>query len=242
MLKTEERDPESPLNEQGQLQTELSKLGFLDGEILADQPRLLESISQVTYQSGEVIYHGGEGSHLLFLVRQGRLKLISHLPNGRSRIVRLHKRGSLIGMEGLMGDEHEHTAIAIDEVAIYKIPHHIFQQWKEDEPRLYNRLLEHWHEYLNYADTWITEFSTGSVKGRVARLLRFLADFESETGPHVVELLTTDEMAEILGVTAESVSRVIAEFKRESVLDPIENNSESLFTCDLETLEQLSRE
>jgi len=241
VLKIDKSEAELLLKGQDRLQTELSNLGFLDSETLSEHPRLLESFSQVTYLPGEVIYHGGEESHLLFIVRQGRLKLITHLPNGRSRIVRLHKRGSLIGLDGLMGEGHEHTAIAIDEVAAYKVPHHFFQQWKEDEPRLYNRLLEHWHEYLNYADTWITEFSTGNVKGRVARLLRFLADFESETGPHVVELLTTDEMADILGVTAESVSRVIAELKRESVLDPIENNSESLFTCDLEVLEQLAR-
>ncbi len=241
MLKIDKSEPGLSLEGPGQLQTELSNLGFLDSETLAEQPRLLESISQVTYQPGEVIYHGGEESHLLFIVRQGRLKLITHLPNGRSRIVRLHKRGSLIGLDGLMREGHEHTAIAIDEVAAYKVPHHFFHQWKEDEPQLYNRLLEHWHEYLNYADTWITEFSTGNVKGRVARLLRFLADFESETGPHVVELLTTDEMADILGVTAESVSRVIAELKRESVLDPIENNPESLFTCDLDALEKLAQ-
>ncbi|MDZ7662940.1 helix-turn-helix domain-containing protein [Thiohalophilus sp.] len=61
------------------------------------------------------------------------------------------------------------------------------------------------------------------------------------TAPDVVELLTTDEMADILGVTAESVSRVIAELKRESVLDPIKNNNESLFTCDLEALEKLAQ-
>jgi CRP-like cAMP-binding protein len=57
----------------------------------------------------------------------------------------------------------------------------------------------------------------------------------------VIELLTTDEMADTLGVTAESVSRVIAELKREAVLEPIENNSESLFTCDLESLEKLAQ-
>ncbi|MFP3875001.1 MAG: Crp/Fnr family transcriptional regulator [Thiohalophilus sp.] len=241
MLEINKSESALSVDGQGQLETELSNLGFLDAQTLAGQPRLLDSISQITFQPGEVIYHGGEESRLLFIVRQGRLKLITHLPNGRSRIVRLHKRGSLIGLDGLMGEGHEHTAIAINNVAAYKVPHHFFHQWKKDEPQLYNRLLEHWHEYLNYADTWITEFSTGNVEGRVARLLRFLAEFESETGPYVVELLTTDEMADILGVTAESVSRVIAALKRESVLDPIENNSESLFTCDLVALEQLAQ-
>ena len=54
----------------------------------------------------------------------------------------------------------------------------------------------------------------------------------------MAELLTTEEMSEILGVTPESVSRVVAEFKREGILQPIENNDESLFTFDRKKLEQ----
>lgn len=223
------------------LQKELANLGFLDPATLEQQPALLNSVCSYTYQPDEVIYRYGEESRLLFIVRSGMLKLINYLPNGRNRIVRLHKRGSLIGLDGLMGECHEHTAIAIDEVKTFQIPHSLFKRWKREEPKLYNQLLEHWYEELNYADTWITDFSTGSVKGRVARLLRFLADFESETAPQIIELLTTDEMGEILGVTPESVSRVIAEFKREKILQAIENSTESFFTCNLEQLENMAQ-
>ena len=241
MLKLDKSETVLPSVGDEELSRELATLGLLDADTLVSQKQLLKSVSYSSYEPGEVIYQSGEESHLLFVIRQGMLKLVTHLPNGRSRIVRLHKRGSLIGLDGLMGNAHEHTAIGIDNVELYKIPHSFFHQWKESSPQLYSRLLEHWHEYLNYADTWITEFSTGNVKGRVARLLRFLADFEPDTGPQIIELLTTDEMADILGVTAESVSGVVAELKRELVLEPIENNTESLFTCDLAALEQLAQ-
>lgn len=241
MLKLDKSESTLPSGTYDKLGHELAHLGFLDAEALSKEKPLLKSVSHAAYTAGDIIYQAQEESHLLFVVRQGMLKLVNHLPNGRSRIVRLHKRGSLLGLDGLVGNTHEHTAIAIDDVEVYKIPHSFFHQWKDDKPHLYSRLLENWHDYLNYADTWITEFSTGNVKGRVARLLRFLADFEVETGPRVIELLTTDEMADILGVTAESVSRVIAELKREAVLEPIENNTESLFTCDLEALEKLAK-
>lgn len=229
------------LNVYQSLQTELANLGFLDLATLEQQPALLNSVCSYTYQPEEVIYRYGEESKLLFIIRSGMLKLINFLPNGRNRIVRLHKRGSLTGLDGLMGACHEHTAIAINEVKTFQIPHSLFKRWKSEEPKLYNQLVEHWYEELNYADTWITDFSTGSVKGRVARLLRFLADFESDTAPQIIELLTTDEMSEILGVTPESVSRVIAEFKREKILQAIKSNTESFFTCDLEQLEVITQ-
>lgn len=224
------------------MQTELAKVGFLNESLLAGQKALLDSVSVHTYKSGETIYTNDGESKLLFVIREGLVKLLTYLPNGRTRIVRLHKRGSMIGLDGLMNQSHEHTAIAIDEVSVFQIPHTELLRWRDEEPRLYSYLLEKWHEYLGYADTWITDFSTGTVKGRVARLIRFLAKFEIETGPQIVELPTTEEMSEILGVTPESVSRVVAEFKRASILEPIENNSESLFSCDLDKIEQESQE
>jgi len=223
------------------LKQELAMLGFFDETVLEEQEALLASVTSHTYQPGDVLYQNEGDSKLLFIIRQGLVKLLAYLPNGRTRIVRMHKRGSLIGFDGLMDQSHGHTAVAVDEVSVFQIPHTELLRWKEDEPQLYAQLLEKWYEYLSYADTWITDFSTGNVKGRVARLIRFLSRFDSETGPQIVELLTTDEMSEILGVTPESVSRVVAEFKREEILCPIENNSEALFTCDQKKLEQFTR-
>lgn len=219
---------------------ELASLGFFDKSILTKQTSLILSVRQHTYQSQDAIYHCDTESKSLFIIKEGLIKLVSHLPNGRSRIVRLHKPGSMIGMDGLMQKDHEHTAIAIKEVKAYQVPHTELLSLKEKEPHLYSKLMENLYQYLNYADTWITDFSTGNIKSRVARLLLFLARFESDTGPQIVELLTTEEMSEVLGVTPESVSRIIAEFKREGILESIENKAESLFSCDLDTLKQLT--
>ena len=53
---------------------------------------------------------------------------------------------------------------------------------------------------------------------RVARLLKYLAELEYDKPLDRVELLTVCEMAEILGVTQESVSRILATFKRRAIL------------------------
>ncbi len=220
------------------LNDELADLGFLDTAALASHSSIPAAVSRLEFRPGEAIYHRDKASKSLFLVRKGLIKLLTYLPNGQSRIVRLHKSGSMIGMDGLMNYNHQHTAVAINDVSLFQIPHSVLLPLRKEDPQLYNRLLENWHEYLTYADTWITHFSTGKIRARVARLVRFLARFDEDTGPQIVELLTTEEMAEVLGVTPESVSRVIAEFKRESILENIENNPESLFSCDLGRLQQ----
>ena len=224
------------------IKKELAQLGFLDEDALETQPSLLAAVSEHDYEPGETIYQNDDESKSAFVIREGLVKLLTHLPNGQSRIVRLHKPGSTIGMDGLMELSHQHYAVAVDAVRTFQIPHTELLRLKENQPQLYAGLLEKWHEYLVYADTWITDFSTGKIRGRVARLVRFLARFAEDTGPQIVELLTTEEMSEALGVTPESVSRVIAEFKREGILESIENNPESLFSCDLRRLRQETRE
>jgi CRP/FNR family transcriptional regulator len=80
------------------------------------------------------------------------------------------------------------------------------------------QLLCQWHGDLAQADRWIADFSTGGIKSRVARLLEYLAELKQGESRDRVELLTVNEMAEILGVTQESVSRILAAFKRSDIL------------------------
>jgi CRP/FNR family transcriptional regulator len=225
-----------------EISAELASLGFMSQELLAEEKQFCESVSLVIYEPGDIIYRHGESSDMFFLIRNGLIKLVTSIEHERDRIVRLHKRGSLLGMDGFMDRDHKHTAIAIDEVEAYQIPHFAITGWRDSKSLLYEHFMQKWYEYLEYADIWIADFSTGNIQGRVARLLRFLARFEVETGPQIVELLTTEEMAEILGVTPESVSRAIAEFKRSELLTPIENNAERLFVIDEEKLQAAARQ
>jgi CRP/FNR family transcriptional regulator len=55
----------------------------------------------------------------------------------------------------------------------------------------------------------------------------FLSNIETETAPDQVELLKVEEMAAVLGVTPESVSRVLARFKRQRALQ--RNNTHDVY-------------
>ncbi len=180
----------------------------------------LFSVRPARYAAKEMIYNEGAAVNTVYVVRRGMVKLISHLSNGRARIVRVHSTGSWLGLGGLLGQPYEHTAIAVDDVEVYRIPANEVLRIKAEKPHLYCRLIEHWFDYLREADLWIAELSTGAIKARVARLVNFLSELENLSPTNEVKLLTCEEMAEILGATPESVSRVLAEFKREKVLLP----------------------
>jgi CRP/FNR family transcriptional regulator len=112
---------------------------------------------------------------------------------------------------------------------------------KSDNPNLYCRLLECWFDYLQEADLWIAEFSTGSVKARVARLVNFLSEIEDTVSSGEVKLLTCEEMAEILGATPESVSRVLAEFKRSNILFPSKFHADASYQRNTQALNTIAQ-
>jgi CRP/FNR family transcriptional regulator len=192
------------------------------------------------FPSRHILYRQGEPAETLFAVRAGLVKLISHSPDGRARIVRLNGPGALLGFSGLLDRVYAHTAMAVAEVETGCIAAGAVTRLKRDHPELYCRLLESGYGDLKNADRWITEFSTGSIKARVARLVNFLATLQSGTAQEV-ELLTCEEMAAVLGVTVESVSRILAEFKRGRLLRAVGAAPARLYAYDARALQRVAR-
>ncbi len=221
-----------------------------DSEIHAaigeDAPKPLKELlmhaTRIQHKPQQAIYHQGSRSDAVYFITNGLLKLIAHLPNGRARIVRLHRPRSVIGLSSLLGQVNDHTAVTVTKLNTLRLPENSLQRLRKEDPFSYVWLVECWYAYLQEADTWITQFSTGPIRGRVARLLAFLSGFEPEHAANQVQLLTCEEMGSILGVTSESVSRIIAEFKRQNILHLENNKSIELYTTDTVRLRQIAEE
>lgn len=216
---------------------ELKRLDLL-GTALDGLKASIEHASHHRYEEESILFHEGSAIDNLYIIRRGRIKLVHYMDNGNARIVRLHNKGSILGLNGLLQENHEHTAISIDAVETIEIPMSRLLGLKNDDLQTYSSLLEYWNEYLHTADTWITDFSTGPIRNRIARLILYLIDYDEMTGENQARLLSGEEMSEILGVTPESVSRTIAEFKRNGILTPIETAMEHTYHCDVESLEK----
>lgn len=203
---------------------------------------ILETLSQYctvhekNFNAGERLHTAGEPVKDGFVVKSGIVKLLRHLPCGKTRIVRLCSAGDLVGFEGLFDPNHTHTAVAINRVHSAQVSLNGIKRIEDKDIRQYCEILKQLYPHLAQADTWITEFSTGSIKARVARLIHFLSNFEFGEESKKVELLKVEECADILGVTPESTSRIMAEFKRNRILQKIPNFHPETYQLDAEKL------
>lgn len=196
-------------------------------------------IDHYVYPPGAALYNEDGPADFVFTVRRGLVKLVDYAANGSERILRIHGRGDVIGLEAIARRRYRHGAVSIGEVEVCRIPASVLHALGTTSPDIVDRLNERWEQTVEKADYWITAFSTGSVRVRVARLLLYLAEMQGRAGGRGVELLGGHDMAAIVGTTAESFSRELSVLRRGGALKRGEDHS---YDCDIGALERMIAE
>ncbi len=185
---------------------------------------------------GSTLYRSGDIGEQLFTIKTGVLKLVQYLPDGNQRIVRLVRSNDVVGLEAMLEQPYQHDAIVLQPTEVCALPVDVVQALADTNPVLHKDLLGRWQHALKEADAWLTELSTGSAKQRVARLLlRLVRDEESSECP----LFSREDMGAMMGITTETASRTIAEFKRKGLLIETKPNH---FLLDVRNLEHIAND
>ena len=116
---------------------------------------------------------------------------------------------------------------------ICRIPVAVIHKLKAKNAQLYDQLIQRWQSSLEEAESFITELNTGPAESRLARLLLKL-DMHSER--HHLPKLLREDIASIIGVTTETASRLMADFRRRELVADGENRS---MRCDTTALKRL---
>ncbi len=199
-----------------------------------DFDKIHQPIDLYSLPPGSVLYRTGDKGDRMFTIRSGILKLVQYLPDGTQRIVRLLRPTDVTGLETLLGQGYQHDAVVLQPVQACSLPVSVVQALAQTNPILHKELLNRWQKALEEADAWLTELSTGSAKQRVARLLLRLVDNEQSSE---CTLFSREDMGAMLGITTETASRTIADFKRRSLLVETRPNN---FLLDIRNLGQIA--
>jgi CRP-like cAMP-binding protein len=195
--------------------------------------KIHQPIDQFTLQPGQLLYKAGDAGDRMYTIRSGLIKLVQYLPDGSQRIVRLVKTADVAGLESLLGQPYEHNAIVMQESGVCCLPVATINALSNDNPMLHVEMLKRWHRALSEADAWLTELSTGPARERIARLLlRLTRDLPQPE----FELFGREDMGAMLGITTETASRTIAEFKRKGLLSETGHHRFRVDTAGLKAL------
>ncbi len=173
-------------------------------------------IDDLAFEAGATIYNMADQANAVYCVRQGAIKLLRYDVSGNQRIVRFLKKGDVVGLDSVFTNAQQHTAVALTPTQLCRIPMTHFKDFIANHPALQLRLLEKTQEALRDTDSWLSELVSNTVpaKVRLARLLLQLRIGDSDR----VHRLSLADFGGILGITPETVSRLLNELGEAGIL------------------------
>ena len=184
-----------------------------------DFSKIHEPIDDLRFEANSGIYTQGDAAEYVYTLRDGYIKLLHINSDGSGRIVRLVVPGDLFGMEALLGDVYTHSAAALSNIHLCRIPKRIISSLGEESPRLHRQIVKKWGEALAQSESWFSEINTGRIEVRLARFFLRVAKISGDMA--VAPVFKREDMGLMMDVKFETISRALASMADQGVISNI---------------------
>ncbi len=184
-----------------------------------DFSKIHSPIDDLRYEANSAIYLQGDAAEFLYTLREGYIKLLHLNTDGSSRIVRLVMPGDLFGMEALLGDRYTHSASALSNVHLCRLPKTLIAELGEGSPRLHRQMVKKWGEALSQSESWFAELNTGRIEVRLARFFLRVAKISGSMA--IAPLFKREDMGLMMDVKFETISRALASMAEQGLISNI---------------------
>lgn len=174
---------------------------------------------------GQTLIWEGDDAMVVANVVEGMLKLSTSTGDGREQIVGVVYPSDFIGRP--FGQRSHHSVTALTDARVCMFTRNAFDSFAREHPELEHKLLERTLIELDRARRWMLLLGRKSAAERVATFVLEMSDRLAETGCDAVpqpldcfELpLTRQQIADVLGLTIETVSRQLSRLRADGVID-----------------------
>src|SRR5215469_11115389 len=181
-----------------------------------------EISSTAAYPPDAVLFVEGQEARGLFVICNGRVKLSIGSTEGKSIIVRVAEAGEIVGLpETISGKPYEVTAEALEPLQANFVPRNAFLQFLRQHAEVAVRAAEMLTKiyYATLAEVRYLGLSVSTAEKLAAFLLELPTPPIQSGHRRATLILTHNEIAEITGTSRETVTRMLASFKREGYIE-----------------------
>src|SRR6266436_1522609 len=177
---------------------------------------LMSVAKKRTFRSGEVIFHRDDPGQVLYIIKEGKVKICLISPDGQEISLVVFGKGEYFGDLALLdGLPRSADAIALEKVECYTLQRSDFQKAIMKNPKIAIQVLEVLSKRIRSTDNMVEDLIFLDVYGRVAKKLLELSDahgIKVENGTRIDVRLTQQELASMVGASRESVTKVLGYF------------------------------
>ena len=178
------------------------------------------------FKRGEMIVEQGKKTNALFILLNGRARVVSTDSRGREVILATLQPGDHIGEMSLIDNEpHSATVRAEVQTDVLMLGRTEFARCLPENSSMAYAVMRGLVQRLRHADRKIESLALLDVYGRVARaLLEFSVD-EGQGGRVIREKISRQDIAKMVGASREMVSRVMKDLEERGHVQTLDNGS-----------------
>jgi CRP/FNR family nitrogen fixation transcriptional regulator len=185
----------------------------------------------------EAIFRQGDPVECAYKVVSGVVRLCRHMSGGRRHIAQFSFPGDFFSIMDFQ--EHSFTAEAVSDVVLMCYPHAKLAALGNDRPSVRRRFLTLVSQRLCEMENHLTVLGRQTAKERVVSLLLSLADRLGLEEDSLVDVpMNRQDIADYLGLTNETVCRVLSELKRAGLIET--PNHRQVILSDAEALQSIA--
>lgn len=201
---------------------------------LADFNEQLIGIKEV--KKGESIFRAGDPLSNLYAVYQGSCKDFSIREDGTEVINNFYLGGDIIGLESIPNKKHWFSLKALEDAQLCVIPIEVIFSLIEKHPTLLMRFL-HIFSYKMQNDYQVN-ISTNAQQRVADFILNIVLRMQERTIGLAYQLpMGQVDISQFLGMSHETVNRVLAKFRHQNIIDL---NKKVIRVLDIELLKSLA--
>lgn len=183
-----------------------------------------EEIKYTTaYPEDAILFVERQDPRGIFVICKGTVKLSVSAPNGKTMIVKIAEPGEVLGLSATVsGKPYEVTAVTIDPCQINFVKREDFLRFLKNDVQVCFKVAEQLSEKYHNVCNEIR--SLGLSHSAAEKLAKLLLEWSAKSGesskpePRLKLRLTHEEIAQMIGTSRETVTRLLADLKKHQIL------------------------
>lgn len=170
-----------------------------------------------SYKKKAVLYSEGDTPLYVYFVKSGNIKGFKAHPDGKELITALYGPNDFIGFEAILENTtYTESAVAMQDAEIVMIPRHDFLILVQSHADISTTFIRMLCKKVAEREKQLVTLAYNSVRQRTAEAL--IKSGAMKDGSAAFSI-SREDLAKMVGTAAESVIRVLADFKEEGIIE-----------------------
>lgn len=205
----------------------LKKISYFSGIEKENLKDIAEIMIERTYRRGHILFMEGEYGEAVHFVMEGKVKIYKTSEDGREHILYIATPGDIFAEVILFNEvNYPATAEVLEDARIAFIRNEDLEKVLKDHPAMAVAIIKVLNKRLMDAQQRVKSLALNNTHGRTAQMLLKMAAEHGKRTERGLELdlsISRQELANMVGTTRETVTRILMAFKKYKLIE-IERN------------------